>query len=142
MAFEFVLTTDEIREKMFDFLKSNDILCDVMNTDWTGGVYDKKSGIFLILVDYATEFLTRCGGDYYGYAVIRDNDVFMVDFYKNGDKISNLNIPDELNMLSEIIMKGVGIYESRELRREFEKNMSSEEKQKIVEIQWLWEDKI
>ncbi len=59
MAFEFVLTTEEIREKMFDFLKHNDILLEVMNTNWTYGVYDKENGIFLTLVDYASEFLTR-----------------------------------------------------------------------------------
>lgn len=140
MAFEFVFTTERIREKIFDFLKYNDILDEVMNTNWTDGVYDKESGIFLMLVDYATEFITRCGGDYYGYAVIRDNDVFMVDFYKKGYTISGLNIPEELNTLSEIIMNGADIYEK--LCWEYTKNMSSEEKQKIAEIQRLWEGKM
>lgn len=140
MAFEFVLTTEEIREKIFDFLKYNDILDEVMNTSWTDGVYDKENDIFLVLVDYATEFITRCDGNYYGYAVIRDNDVFMVDFYKKDNTISNLNIPEELNTLSEIIINGADIYEK--LCREYEKNMSSEEKQKIAEIQRLWERKM
>ncbi len=138
MAFEFVLTTDEIREKMFDFLKYNDILSEVMNNNWIYGVYDKENGIFLTLVDYASEWLTRCGGNYYGYIVIRDNDVFMVDFYKSGNVISSLNIPEELKMSSEIILNGIDIYENPKLYREFEKNISDEEQKKIAEIQQLW----
>lgn len=33
MAFEFVLPTEEIREKMSDFLKHNDILFEAMKKD-------------------------------------------------------------------------------------------------------------
>lgn len=138
MSFEFILTTDEIREKMFDFLKYNDIIDEIMNTNWTNGVYDKENRIFLTLVDYASEFLTRCGGDYYCYIVIRNNDVFMMDFYKSGSIIRDLNIPEELKMSSEIILNGVDIYENIKLRREFENNISDEEQRKIAEIQQLW----
>lgn len=138
MSFEFMLTTDEIREKMFDFLKYNDIIDEIMNTDWTYGVHDKENRIFLTLVDYASEFLTRCGGDYYSYVVIRNNDVFMIDFYKSGSIIRDLNIPEELKMSSEIILNGVDIYENIKLRREFENNISNAEKRKISEIQQLW----
>ena len=53
MAFEFKLSTDKIREQMFDFIKPvyKDIWdSDVSDINWVYGVYDSKSGLFITYV--------------------------------------------------------------------------------------------
>lgn len=52
MAFEFILSTDEIREKMFDFINpvyKGTVDFDVEFIDWVYGVYDSESKIFRVL---------------------------------------------------------------------------------------------
>lgn len=64
-----------VSAKLFDFLKpeyksKNDL--DVTNINWTTGVYDNESGIFLTKIYYVSDGIERCGIDYHSYIVITD----------------------------------------------------------------------
>ena len=53
MAFEFKLSTDEIREKMFDFIKpvyKNVWDSEVDYINWIYGVYDSETGFFISII--------------------------------------------------------------------------------------------
>ncbi len=105
MAFEFVLTTDEIREKMFDFLKGNKkYLCCSVN--WKYGVYDKESGIFLALIDY-TLGLGHSSTEYVHIVFTEKGDVFEVS---SEDDCYDFEIPAEYAVLSDKVKEGVKFY--------------------------------
>ena len=73
MAFEFKLSTDEIREKMFDFIKpvykeTMDSEVDYIN--WIYGVYDGENGFFITYVNSKSDrekyiLLTENGRAFY-----------------------------------------------------------------------------
>ncbi|MBQ3515504.1 MAG: hypothetical protein IJA32_17185 [Lachnospiraceae bacterium] len=114
-GFQFVLTTDEIRDKMFDFLKPqyksiHDL--DVTNINWITGVYDKKSGIFLTQIFELPDGIARCGVNFYGYIVITDSgNVFRVDNdYEFERKTHNFKIPKQYDILAENIKEGIDFY--------------------------------
>lgn len=109
MAFEFVLTTEEIREKMFDLLKGNKkYLCCSVN--WKYGVYDKESGIFITLIDY--ELGLGHGPAEYVYIVLtNEGDIFKVS---SEDDCYNFEIPAEYAGLLDKVKKGVKFYQDYE----------------------------
>lgn len=116
-GFQSVCTTNELREIMFDFLKpeyksANDL--DVTHINWTTGVYDKESGIFLTQIYYVSDGIARCGINYHSYIVITgDGNIFKVD---NNDEYEtrtyNFRIPKQYEMLTDRVKEGIDFYEN------------------------------
>lgn len=114
-GFQFVCTADELREKMFDFLKpeyKSKYDLDVSHINWTTGVYDKESGIFLTEIYYVSDGIARCGINYHSYIVITDNgNVFKVD---NNDEYEkrryDFRIPKQYEILTDKIKEGINFY--------------------------------
>ena len=114
-GFQFVLTTDELRATMFDYLKpeyKSKWDYDVTNINWTTGVYDKESGIFLTKIYYVSDGIARCGVHYHSYIVITDNgNVFKVD---NNDEFEkrkyNFIIPKQYEIFTDKIKEGIDFY--------------------------------
>lgn len=105
MAFEFVLTTDEIREKMIDFLKGNKKYL-YYSINWKYGVYDKESGIFITLIDYTLSL--GHGSSVYEHIVITDKgEIFEVS---SEDDCYDFEIPAEYAVLSHKVKEGVKFY--------------------------------
>lgn len=106
MAFEFVLITNEIREKIFDFFTPEYLKKHkYFDVNWTEGVYDKESGIFLTMIDYESGFNTKCG-EFFKFIVIMNNsETFSVDDY-------TFKIPEEYEKFSEKVREGVDFYEN------------------------------
>lgn len=100
MAFEFVLTTEEIREKIFDFFTPEYLKKHrYFDVNWTEGVYDKENDIFLTMIDYESGFLTRCG-EFFKFIVIMNNsETFSVDDY-------TFKIPEKYEKFSEKVREG------------------------------------
>lgn len=106
MAFEFIFTTEEIRKKIFNFLKENDKLFEYNDINWQYGVYDRDSGIFMALVDY-TLGLGRCCNEYI-YIVLTDKgEIFEVS---SEDDCYNFEIPAEYAVLSDKVKEGINFY--------------------------------
>lgn len=134
-GFRFVCTTNEIREIIFDFLKSqytynNDL--NVKNINWTTGVYDNESGIFLTLIYYVSDGIARCGMEYRSYIVITDSgSVFKVDNNYEYEKRSyHFGIPGQYETLADKVKEGIDFYENdyiyrRNLSEDTEKQLKS-----------------
>ena len=82
-GFQFICTTDAIREKMFDFLKpeyKSKYDLHVSGINWETGVFHPERGIFLTLIYYVSDGISRCGINYSSYLVLtEDGAVFQVD---------------------------------------------------------------
>ncbi len=146
MAFEFVLTTDEIREKMFDFLKPeyrgiNDL--DVSNINWTDGVYDIDSGIFLTLICRVPDGIAHCDMDYYSYIVITDNGcIFNVDNnYDYTKRAYDFRIPAEYADFSDIIKAGIELYKDWRRKDIYMRNLDDDTHRKLKEIREIMDDR-
>lgn len=141
MAFKFVPTTEEIRDKMFDFLKPeyrhhHDL--NVYNINWKYGVYDKESGIFLTLIYYVSDFIARCGKDFYSYIVITDKgDTFKVD-NNNSREGWEFSIPEDYSYLSHKVKEGIKFYENH---FDFTKSLSEETKKEFKRIEEIMYDR-
>ena len=114
-GFQFVCTTDELREKMFDFLKpeyKSKYDLDVTSINWTTGVYDKESGIFLTMIYSVSDGIARCGVNYRSYIVITDDgNIFKVDNNDEYEKRTyDFRIPKQYETLTDIIKKGIEFY--------------------------------
>ncbi|MCM1228145.1 MAG: hypothetical protein NC320_12125 [Clostridium sp.] len=144
-GFQFVCTTDELREKMFDFLKpeyKSKYDLDVTNINWTTGVYDKESGIFLTKIYYVSDGIARCGINGHGYIVITDNgNVFRVD---NDDEFEkgthSFRIPEQHKMLSDKIKEGIDFYENNNY--DYRRSLLSEDtEKKLKAIEGIMKDR-
>lgn len=116
-GFRFVCTTDELREKIFYFLKPeyksmNDLY--VTNINWTTGVYDKENGIFLTQIYYVSDGIARCGINYHSYIVIIDDgNTFKVDNNDEYEKGTyDFSIPKQYEMLTDKVKEGIDFYEN------------------------------
>lgn len=114
-GFQFVCTTDELREKMFDFLKpeyKSKYDLGVSNINWTTGVYDEESGIFLTKIYYVSDGIARCGIHYHSYIVITDNgNIFKVDNNDEYEKRTyDFRIPRQYVKLTDKIKEGIDFY--------------------------------
>ncbi|MBQ3566648.1 MAG: hypothetical protein IJA12_05660 [Oscillospiraceae bacterium] len=143
-GFDFTFTTDEIREKIFDFLKpeyksKNDL--DVSNINWTTGVYDKESGIFLTQIYYVSDGIARCGINYHSYIVITDNGhIFKAinnDEYEK--KTYDFRIPEQYRALTDKIKEGIAFYD--EFSYDYKKSLSEGITEKIKAINEIMYDR-
>lgn len=142
-GFSFVLTTDEQREKMFAFLKPeyksiNDL--DVMNINWTTGVYDKKSGIFLTQIYYVSDGIARCGATYYSYIVICDSgNIFTADNNYDYEKGTyDFRIPQQFSSLTEKVKEGIEFYRND---YEYARSLSEDTKNRLKAIRAIIDDR-
>lgn len=142
-GFHFVCTTNDIREKMFDFLKpeyksKNDL--DVTGINWTTGIYDKESGIFLSQIYYVSDGIARCGVHYHSYIVITDNgDIFKVinnDEYEK--KTYDFRIPAQYEKLTDKIKEGIDFYR---FSYEYRKSLSEDTCQMLQTIDDVMDDR-
>lgn len=139
-GFRFVCTTNEQRESIFDFLKpqytyNNDL--NVMNINWTTGVYDNESGIFLTLIYYVSDGIARCGVEFRSYIVITDSgSVFKVDNNYEFEKGTyHFGIPGQYETLSDKVKEGIDSYENDYIyRRNLNKNTEKQFKAIAAEM--------
>lgn len=128
MAFEFKLLTDEIREKMFDFIKpvyKATVDFEVGYINWIYGVYDSKREFFITYVSSKS--------DNEKYVLISGNDnVFYISV--NRYKHTFSEIPDELVQYGDIIQGGIKLYKDGELKKRFLSSFSDEEEKCLNEI--------
>ncbi len=142
-GFQFVCTTDDLREKMFDYLKpeyKSKYDLDVTNINWTTGVYDKENGIFLTKIYYVSDGIARCGINYHSYIVITDNgDVFKVDNDDEYEKRTyDFRIPKQYEILTDKIKEGIDFYEND---YKYRRNLSEEIGKKLKVIEKIMDDK-
>ena len=142
-GFQFVCTTDELREKIFDFLKpeyksKNDL--DVSGINWTTGVYDKKSGIFLTKTYYVSDGIARCGINYHSYIVITDNgNIFKVDNNDEFEKRTyDFRIPEQYEILTNKIKEGINFYGND---YEYRQTLSEDTRKKLKAIADIMDDR-
>lgn len=133
-GFQFMHTTDEIREKMFGFLEQRYTYgLDVNNINWTTGVFDKESGIFLTKIYHISDGLARCGIDYNSYIVICGNDIFRIDkdyIYEEGK--FRFSIPNQYDALFFKVCEGIEFYE--EGAHKYGKRLGNPEWKELREI--------
>ncbi len=142
-GFQFVCTTDELREKMFDFLKPeyrSKYDRDVTNINWVTGVYDKESGIFLTKIYYLSDGIARCGVNFHRYIVITDNgSIFKVDNDDEWEKGTyDFRIPKQYGMLTNKIKEGIDLYEND---YKYRRNLSEDIRKKLKAIDDIMDDR-
>ena len=142
------LTTEEIREKMFAFLKpvyqkSYDLhmpsVYDVYSINWIFGVYDPENGVFLTFLSMESRKFKRDNGLRYGrdyfnhYLVCTDQgNLFSVAKDRYGRKESE--IPEQFRELSEIIENGIRFYEDENARKTFRESLNQKQQSEIQKI--------
>lgn len=129
MAFKFILTSEDIREKMFNFIKpvyrgTQDY--DVVEINWIYGLYDDETGLFFTFVKFPetmkTKYflLTRNGECYY----------FVAGRYTH----KFIEIPDEIKHYSEVIESALKIYCNEKESKKFLEGYSDEKDREFREI--------
>ncbi|MCM1228144.1 MAG: hypothetical protein NC320_12120 [Clostridium sp.] len=135
MAFEFKLSTDEIREKMFGFIKpvyKNTYDFEVGYINWIYGVYDSESGFFITYVNSKN--------DNTKYVLITESDdIFYVT--ANSYRHTFSEIPEELKQYSNIIQAGIKLYNNEKAEKRFESSFSAEQEKYLNEITENMKDK-
>ncbi len=144
MAYEFILLSDEIREKMFDYLKpayKRKYDLDVASINWTTGIYDKESGIFLTKIYFVSDGIARCGIHYNSYIVITDSgNVFTVtnnDEFEKGTY--DFRIPKQYVTLIEKVKEGIDYYEDNNYK--CKRTLNDDIKRKLDEINNIMDDR-
>lgn len=142
-GFQFVCTTDELREKMFEFLKpeyKSRHDRDITSINWTTGVYDKENGIFLTMIYYLSDGIARCGVNYYSYIIITDDgNIFKVtnnDEYEK--KTYDFRIPKQYETLTDIIKRGIEFYGNS---YEYNRYLSNDIRKKLKTIHNTMDDR-
>lgn len=134
-GFQIVLTTGELREKMFDFLKSQGRInygWGSTHINWAVGSYDMKSGIFLTQIDRATDGIARGGENVYGYIVITDDgDVFKVNKYEYENRTYKLMVPNLYEVMGKKIKEGIDYYD---YEYEYTKILSEDTRRELKQI--------
>lgn len=150
LAFVYQLTTEEIREKMFAFLKpiyqkSYDLhmpsVYDVYSINWTFGVYDPESGIFLTFLSIESRKFKRDNGlryshnDYFDHYLVCTDQGNLFSVAKNRYGRKESKIPEQFRELSEVIENGIQIYEDENARKTFRESLNQEQQSEIWKIQ-------
>lgn len=105
MAFEFVFTTEEIREKMFGFLKNlrfrENFDCDI----WATGIFDKGNNVFMTAI-YFQSGLGHCDDDLRCIVIANNSDIFITHLYGCAER-DQFTIPEEYENLRDIVKEGL-----------------------------------
>lgn len=105
MAFEFVFTTEEIREKMFGFFKNLCLGKDFGYDIWATGIFDKENNVFMNMI-YWQSGLGHCYDDLRCIVIANNSDIFIARLYgliKNNE----FDIPEEYENLRDIVKEGL-----------------------------------
>ncbi len=110
MAFEFVFTTEEIREKMFGFLRNLRFGKDFnYGTEWATGIFNKENNVFMTSI-YFESGLGHCDDDLRCIVIADDNDIFIARLHGWAEE-DQFTIPEEYENLREIVKEGLIYYE-------------------------------
>ncbi len=110
MAFEFVFTTEEIREKMYNFLRTLRFGEDFSyGTEWATGIFDKENNVFMTLVYFESSLGHDCD-DFKCIVIVNNSDIFLAHLYGWAEK-DQFTIPEEYENLREIVKEGLIYYE-------------------------------
>lgn len=104
MAFEFVFTTEEIREKMFGFLK-NLRFGDFDDDIWATGIFDKENNVFMTAT-YFQSGLGHCDDDLRCIVIANNSDIFITHLYGRAER-DQFTIPEEYENLRDIVKEGL-----------------------------------
>ena len=113
-GFQFVLITDELREKMYDFINEKKTLLGPM-MDWLIGVYDKDAGIFITQIKQTLpgrEVFEKI----YKYIVFTDDGIsFIVTVMSEVGKEDEdfYMIPQAYGEYEDKVKEGVLLYKQR-----------------------------
>ena len=129
MAFKFILTSEDIREKMFNFIKpeyrgTEDY--DVVKINWIYGLYDDETGLFFTFV----EFLENMKIKY--FLLTRNGDCYYFVAHKYTHEF--IEIPDEMKHYSEVIKSALKIYRNEKESNKFLEGYSDEKEREFREI--------
>ena len=136
MAFKYILTPEEIREKKFNFVKptySGTLDVASYTTNWIFGLYDDETGVFFSLVYYfdyskAKYFLCTKNGECY--------------YFVSGRAHHNIiEIPDEIKHYSESIQSALKTYANDAAKEEFWNSFSNEEGEELLKIKYRMIDR-
>ncbi len=122
MAFEFVLVSDDNREKIFNFIQSEckeSAVYYCNNTNWIHGVYDNESDIFITALRERDKFKGV-------YILINGNGVCF-QIIAHGERYI-LEMSDELKDYKEIIVCGLKLYNDQLIAKKFKDSLFLEEK--------------
>lgn len=137
-GFETICSSDEIREKIYDYIVSNNILLANNKRfnciDWTTGVYDVKRKIFITQTGHYVIGVDGITEDY--YIVITDKGEIFTPSVRDDyfDKTTIYSIPEKYKYMSEIIKEGITYYDrynSFEYQFYFLRNDTQEMNKKI-----------
>ncbi|MDE6730840.1 MAG: hypothetical protein K2J71_08730, partial [Oscillospiraceae bacterium] len=146
MAFVYQLTTEEMREKMFAFLKpvylkspDSDMpnVYDVHSINWTFGVYDPENGIFLTFLSMEFRKLKRDNRlrydrDYFDHYLVCTDQGNLFSVAKNRYGRKESEIPEQFWELSEIIENGIRFYEDK--KKTFLESLNEEQQSEMWKI--------
>lgn len=142
--FEFVLTDEEKRKRILDFVKpyfneqgragASD---DYQNLNLAYGVTDKSGTVFVTLTYFMSDSIKRCDDyDDYSYIVLTGKTAFGVDWKDRGrsgcfEKIgpSNIVMPRWAEPFREIVGQALAFYEDLDEERAFEKKLKADDPQ-------------
>ncbi|MDE7122535.1 MAG: hypothetical protein K2O42_10305, partial [Oscillospiraceae bacterium] len=147
MSFVYQLTTEEMREKMFAFLKPVYLkshashmpsVYDIHDINWTFGVYDPENGIFLTFL--SREFRksrrdnVRYNRDRFSHYIVSTDQGNLFSVAKKEYSWKELEIPGQFQKLSEIIENGIRFYEDESAKKTFLESLNQEQQSEIRKI--------
>lgn len=129
MSFEFKISTNKIRDQIFDFAKSvykKSLYLETCTINWIFGVYDNESGFFITCVKLLD-------GDVVKYIALKDSgEAFYVvaQRYRHGF----IDLPKELVPYSDIIQEGLKLYGDEKIRKRYMESFTEEQNRIFKEI--------
>lgn len=138
MAFEFVFTTEEIREKMFGFLKNLRFREDFDFDIWTTGIFDKENNVFMTMI-YFQSGLGHCYDDLKCIVIANNSDIFIAHLY-GLIKNNKFDIPEEYENLRNIVKEGLTYYDDFEYLDDLD-DITEEKKKELREINIIMNDR-
>lgn len=139
MAFEFVLTTEEIRQKMFDFLRNLRRGKDFDDgIEWGTGIFDKENNVFMTLI-YFTSGLGHCDDTLKCIVIANNSDIFIAHLYGRTEK-DQFTIPEEYENLRYIVKEGLIYYDDWCYLDDYD-NINKKKQQKLDEINEMMNDR-
>ncbi len=142
-GFQFVITTEAIREKMFNYIKpqyTSRFSKSFKNIDWAVGVYNREEGIFLTKIHSVTDGLVRETADYTQYIVITDfGEIFTVNHSNSfPESPYDMIIYDRPKSRDEILEEGIKLYKHA---RSYTELMNNDDREKVKAIFEEMEDR-
>lgn len=139
MAFEFVFTTEEIREKMFDFLKNLRYGYDYTEIEWATGIFDREHNIFMTLI-YFQSGLGHCYDTLKCIVIIGDNDIFIAHLYGLTER-DEFEVPEKYGNLRGIVKEGLIYYDDFYYMNDYT-DLPDEKKKEVNEIEKMMNDRL